>query len=412
MFSITTEPEQNINKRVKSDSERPLFVLVIIILAGLLGILIYALHSSNIGQFVSFAMIGIMVAGASLLSGGLLGFLFGIPYTLQHERSNNSASNNTDIKFVSEDQQVNYRANTNLEQISDWLTKILVGVGLTQITTISERFHQIANTVSAGLGNTDGSRVYAFATILFFLICGFLFSYLWTRLFLPGAFKQADLSALVNRVERASKEVKQVNRKLEELEKQAGLDATALSLVQRQLNPSPDIPAVEPEKLNDTIKAASRAVKVQIFNQAETVRYQNWRNDKQKMALTIPIFKALIESDIERKFHRNHGQLGYALKDKEKPNWADAEAELTKAIELRGDEKGWLMYEFNRALCRIRQDEEFILGGKSKLEVRNRILTDLRTAASESYFKNLILKDPDIKKWMSQNEINPNDLDR
>ncbi len=37
-------------------------------------------------------------------------------------------------KNHSHSNKVNYRSNTNLEQISDWLTKILVGVGLTQQT--------------------------------------------------------------------------------------------------------------------------------------------------------------------------------------------------------------------------------------------------------------------------------------
>jgi hypothetical protein len=39
-------------------------------------------------------------------------------------------------------------------------------------------------------------------------------------------------------------------------------------------------------------------------------------------------------------------------------SWAEAEEELTKAIEIRdrvGD-RGFLLYEFNRAYCRIRLD--------------------------------------------------------
>jgi hypothetical protein len=409
--SIISKPTSDSEKRDKSDSEKALLTLIRIMSVGLLGTMIYALQSSSRAQFVSFAIIGVMIAGSSLLVGGLLGFLFGIPRTLQQDGPVELAPTNAGNPTENQDQRVNYRANTNLEQISDWLTKILVGVGLTQINVIPGKLQQIADAASTGLGNTDGSRIYALAVILFFVISGFLFGYLWTRLFLPGAFRQADLSALVNRVEKASREVKQVNKKLEELEKQAELDATALSLAQRQLNPSNDIPPVSQEQLNDAIKAASRPIKVQIFNQAQTMRSENWRDDKAKMELTIPIFRALVESDGNGKFHRTHAQIGYALKDQQNPDWAAAEAELTKAIELRGpwEENGWLFYEFNRATCGIKQDEAFITGQASKPEVRDKILADLR-AAARSELKKLILNDPDIKKWMSQNGLTRNDL--
>lgn len=411
MSSIISKLTLDSEKGDKSESERALRTLMVIMLVGLLGTLIYALQSSTVAQFVSFATVGMMVAGASLLIGGLLGFLFGIPRTLQQDRPVELAPNVTDTPPENGVQRVDYRANTNLEQISDWLTKILVGVGLTQITVIPAKLQQIAGAVATGLGNSDGGRVFALAAILFFMICGFLFGYLWTRLFLPGAFRQADLSSLVNRVEKASREVKQVNKKLEELEKQTELDAIALSLAQRQLNPSTDIPAVTQEQLSEAIKAASRPVKVQIFNQAQDIRTEHWKTDKAKMELAIPIFKALIESDIEGRFHRNHAQLGYALKDQLKPGWAEAEAELTKAIELRGrwQDNGWLFYEFNRAICRIQQDEAFIPEQASKPEVRDRILADLR-AAAQTDLKKLILSDPDIKKWMSQNRLARNDL--
>jgi predicted secreted protein len=58
-----------------------------------------------------------------LLIGGLLGFLFGIPRTLQQEASQATEQNRKDRP-----QETNYAVNTNLDQISDWLTKILVGV--------------------------------------------------------------------------------------------------------------------------------------------------------------------------------------------------------------------------------------------------------------------------------------------
>jgi len=103
-------------------------------------------------------------------------------------------------------------ANTNLEQISDWLTKILVGVGLTQVRQISAKLYELSGGVAWGLSRTHGNNhTFALSLILFYLIVGFLFAYLWTRLYLPGAFQKSEsalnsLRAKVEEVDRRSKD--------------------------------------------------------------------------------------------------------------------------------------------------------------------------------------------------------------
>jgi hypothetical protein len=85
--------------------------------------------------------------------------------------------------------------NTNLEEISDWLTKILVGVGLTQLTEMPEKFWGAAGRFVGALGGQAGSiavQAVATALILHFLATGFFFGYLLTRLFLTGAFTRAE----------------------------------------------------------------------------------------------------------------------------------------------------------------------------------------------------------------------------
>lgn len=175
------------------ESKRAFFALLMLMIIGLLTIFIYSSQAANVTQFTSYVSAGIVIAGASLFVGGLLGFLFGIPRTLQQSgplkpagvtESETAAKGNT--------RQVNYEANTNLEQISDWLTKILVGIGLTQLTVIPGKLQSVASYAANGLGATDASRTYALCLILFFLVCGFVLSYLWTRLYLPGEFARAD----------------------------------------------------------------------------------------------------------------------------------------------------------------------------------------------------------------------------
>lgn len=385
----------------RSQSERAVSTIAFCILVGCLGIALYAVQTSSLAQFFSVLGIGLLIAGACVLSGGLLGFLFGIPRALQHDKAEGKPSNGQGEERP-EDRTISYQVNTNLEQISDWLTKILVGVGLTQITSLPEALRRYSEFASPGLGNSSASKIFAVAVLVFYSICGFLISYLWTRLYLAGALRQADLDAVGDKIA-------QVESKVSELEKQAELDAKALSIVQRQLNPGPGSPPILQEEINSTILPASSNVKAQIYYLAHDTRSQNWRERQTKpiMERTIPIFRALIASDTEDIYHLNHGQLGFALKDQRQSNWAEAEAELNKAIEIRGpwQSKGWLLYEFNRAICRINLDQAFGQGQKSNDETKNRILSDLKAAANASDVDDLISGEPTIQEWLTLNKV-------
>jgi hypothetical protein len=186
-------------------SERALRTLLYAMSTGVVGVFIYAVQSTSWRVFFTTASTGIVVGAAALFIGGLLGFLFGIPRTLQRSGATPPSSTPPDANSATPSADTSngteFQANTNLEQISDWLTKILVGVGLTQIVPILEKLRSLSLTVSRALGGTSANCVpltncdnnsFAMALILFFLVVGFLFAYLWTRLYLPGAFRRAD----------------------------------------------------------------------------------------------------------------------------------------------------------------------------------------------------------------------------
>jgi hypothetical protein len=56
---------------------------------------------------------------------------------------------------------VAFRGNTNLEQISDWLTKILVGVGLTQLGRVGGALDAIGVSVGPLLGDSAAASTFA-----------------------------------------------------------------------------------------------------------------------------------------------------------------------------------------------------------------------------------------------------------
>lgn len=403
-----------------TESQKALRLLAGAMLAGLLSVPIYAAQAEGWKSFLTIISVGVLLAGASALVAGTLGFLFGIPRTLQQEGANSSTEANPAAPQAgSAPRRVDYRANTNLEQISDWLTKILVGVGLTQITEIRSGLASLSAFAAKGLGAQDYNQVFAFALLSYSAVLGFLFGYLWTRLFLAGALRLADqaaIGALVAEVQKVTEKAETTERKLDELKKQSELDAAALNLASRQLNPSPDLPEVTQDALDMAVAAASRPVKVQLFNQAWQVRADNWRdvNNKPKMERSISVFRALIHNDVENRYHTNHGQLGFALKDKAQPEWAEAEKELTTAIEIRGAWKkhGWLLYELNRAFCRIMLDPAFGQDQRSDPDLRKLILQDLRAAAQVDDLREILRTDPVFRKWISLNAISEKELRR
>ena len=147
-----------------------------------------ALHTGGNSQARDFSA-GFLLAGASLFFGVLVGFIFGIPKTSKPSAdSSNPVQGNTDVA---------YSLNTNLEEISDWLTKMLVGVGLVQLTAIPGYISRIASYWETSIGR-HFPAAYVAALIAFFSLTGFLIGYLWTRLALIGDFIEQDPRRLIN----------------------------------------------------------------------------------------------------------------------------------------------------------------------------------------------------------------------
>ena len=115
-----------------------------------------------------FWALSILCSSAFMAVGWGLGFLFGVPRT---------AATDT-------------RTNTNLEQISDWLTKVLVGVGLTQLSRLPTKIGLLASYIATGYGDS-ASNVFALSMFLYFSSLGFLTGYLLTRLALQAEFDRA-----------------------------------------------------------------------------------------------------------------------------------------------------------------------------------------------------------------------------
>lgn len=151
----------------------------------LLGEIIFALQAQGWRNVLSVVGVLLMASMAALVTGILVGFLFGVPRTDQPS-GDDSPSRLRGVRNSS------YRANTNLESISDWLTKILVGLGLTQIRELPEMLKTLGAVIASGLGAPVNNAAFSGALPLPFAISGFFLGWLYARLYLRSAMLLAD----------------------------------------------------------------------------------------------------------------------------------------------------------------------------------------------------------------------------
>lgn len=149
------------------------------ILTGFSGIIGYALNLQKAGWKILFLFI--LIASASYISGFFLGFLFGIP------------KRNTDKESA-------YNLSTNLVDISDWLTKIIIGLGLIEIKKIPAYLISIGNYIQTSVGAEDSVKIFSVCCIVYFSIFGLYYGYNYMRLFLSGQFKEADDNLLQKQI--------------------------------------------------------------------------------------------------------------------------------------------------------------------------------------------------------------------
>lgn len=184
-----------------------------VVLVGVIIVLVYC--NTYSGKATIFAWML-----ACLLVGTFIGFLFGIPKILQGGGQNpppppptgtaaSQGATGTNpptpppsptATGISYQQQVN----TNLTEISDWLTKIIVGLGLVNLKQIPAYLDKYAGILAGALFKSATAKgvmeplafAFSYGTIIGYTILGFLFGYISTRVYLSTIFLTADRRSL------------------------------------------------------------------------------------------------------------------------------------------------------------------------------------------------------------------------
>jgi len=184
---INSEPEQSIAPDDKGkqsvfpdiDGINHFFLVIVMIALGLV-----ALQTGIVNR--SSACVTLLWAIACMSVGATVGFLFGLTKVDQ-------AVNNSQARADADKTDIDYKPliNTNLIEISDWLTKIIVGLGLINLKEIPGQLKRIAIILAGSSGN-DGGLSLAIAIIVGFTVIGFLVGYLNTRTVIALMLDAAD----------------------------------------------------------------------------------------------------------------------------------------------------------------------------------------------------------------------------
>lgn len=210
----TANTNGNGKRRIYTNEPNLYFILDLLMVLGIIFIILlcwynYSFHN---GSFQSALGVGLLVAGACIGIGGLTGFLFGIPKMLQNETALPGNRVNNNSSFVHND---------NLVQISDWLTKIIVGVGLTQLYNIGPGLITLGDYLSKSfnVANLEQGRNIAISIVLYYSSTGFLYVYIWTRVYFLKQLREMD-EEWKERAETAEKEKDMAQEQLQSAEKE------------------------------------------------------------------------------------------------------------------------------------------------------------------------------------------------
>ena len=151
---------------------------------GLVGLIGFAASMPHFGLRLLF--IGLLLAVATFVSGSFIGTLFGMP------RRNNA-----------EDSTNAYTLNNSLVEIADWLTKIIVGLGLVNLKQLPAELMSIGEFVSHSIGGKGlGVNVFVNSIVVYFGVLGIYIGYNYMRLVLSQKYKKADdaMQSIINKL--------------------------------------------------------------------------------------------------------------------------------------------------------------------------------------------------------------------
>ena len=190
---INSQNETELEKEKNTGNDAETSVLITLymgVFIGLIPIIGFPITIPEMGGKILF--IGLILGIAAFISSFFTGTLFGMP-----KRNN--------------EEQSNYSLNNSLVEISDWLTKIIVGLGLVNIKEIPGYLISLGEYVRAS-SKYEGQllNVYTIGIVIYFGFLGLYVGYNYMRLVLSNKYKYADDNLIRRELEIAKEKVLEV----------------------------------------------------------------------------------------------------------------------------------------------------------------------------------------------------------
>ncbi|WP_203819103.1 PASTA domain-containing protein [Paractinoplanes ferrugineus] len=172
---ITSPLSARRDRRVGDQIQRGVLVIAIAMLlaAVVVAILLTATTHSGGAGLTAFAL---FVAAAAI--GAAMGFVFGLP------RARVADESTTTSTF--------YLTNSNLIKVSDWLTTIVIGLGLVNLGKVVPTLRSLSHALHDPLGGRPYSGAIGLSLLIVGLLAGFLLYYLWTSIRVRELLEDAE----------------------------------------------------------------------------------------------------------------------------------------------------------------------------------------------------------------------------
>jgi hypothetical protein len=121
-----------------------------------------------------------LLCGAAGAVGAALGFLFGLPRSRFTDELAGTTPSTTTGSSSAKHASTHYLGNSNLIKVSDWLTTIVIGLGLVNLSSLVPALRSLGDALREPLGGAPYSGAAGVSACVTALIGGFLVAYLFT----------------------------------------------------------------------------------------------------------------------------------------------------------------------------------------------------------------------------------------
>ena len=135
---------------------------LLVAFAFLLGIFAECLYGFAARPWLATFSASLLFSLAALVTGGFFGFLFGLPQSHGSSSSSHHTSSRPGedlLSAVPADPSSDITASTNLQQVADWLTTLILGAGLTQVGRLPHASAVLFGAMSASIGGSASATV-------------------------------------------------------------------------------------------------------------------------------------------------------------------------------------------------------------------------------------------------------------